>query len=359
MTVYQLQPLLIAPPRAIPGEALANHPDKSGYLLRITPPDPARPTAPPQVITAILDGNPVWAEELPQGRFLSELSTEGEEARLVGIAVATTLQQMHANGQTHGALNANAVWITITGEALLLHGPGGTTQDDCLAWERLFGRDLDNALTLSPEQQQRLAKAVQKLKPRPPTGPGWIKLDTSFDEIQHSLIPEETDSKGILDRWGVVTANESTSEQTGSQQSEAQAMEIALWSEVTAIAGSSLPEAHFKDLQGVPSNSLRSLRRSESIESIQTQSSLRVPAFLTSSRTPSTAPKRVPKEDDTAVMLKSRVAQAIENRPKLSPAPTAEPTHLRRYLAMAIGAAIVLLFVSITLTILLLMTTFG
>ncbi len=68
--------------------------------------------------------------ELPDGRSLAEITAEKmkverRQSLAVGIAVADALNAMHTRSLVHGAVRADRIWLTTTGQTILLRDPAG------------------------------------------------------------------------------------------------------------------------------------------------------------------------------------------------------------------------------------------
>jgi len=230
-----------------------------------------------------LDGEQVWAEELPAGRLLADLDPGAGPVASAFSDLVDALAALHALGFAHGGLDASSVVVGPEGSGHLLGALGeGEIDEDLRALRTLLDRwvpELGEPGHTSDLLD--LGALAIALRGREQTWPGQLtddeqreegptlelQLDAlgSVDEVGFDLGPDEHE-RGLLDTWAGRSL--SSEEPTGSVpriEDGRGALTAVLAHLAAGIARDADPD-RFRAAEGRPSRAVKALLADEPLD---------------------------------------------------------------------------------------------
>lgn len=284
--------------------APALEPDARVMVFEGLPPQsaPIHPTLAPVVLQGDLDGHRVYAEQVPDGVLLSEITPPASLISCIGLSVLEAVLALLDAGLLHGRIHRDRVIIGTEGEVVLFGRGriGGSPDHDMEGAAQLLAelgmtieRDADiravysnQRVAADPTDRQALASLVRKGRPEPEVA-SHVHLRVgptpdSLDEVQPNLGPDEATGPGLLDRWAIASTDgeEYTAELTGSIGETTSPLTLTLWTALAAPSEHVPATDRFEGVAGEASRGLRALLVAEAPDSLPGLGGSSVTPFL-------------------------------------------------------------------------------
>lgn len=249
-------------------------------------PDIQHPCIAPLVPDVEVEGEPGYAERLPDGVRLVEQELPDEALyRYVAARVLRALEALHQSGVTHGAVGERTVFLSTSGEVVLF-GRGrtpGTVSGDVLAAMALLPPGADITMPglvahataqfveerVEPDARARLA--------------AWVRQSRGRVEEVLPDLGEEPDATGLLDRYegggGPPAVDEPGDEDSSTQMN----LGATLWKVLAAPLVHPLPPDRFAATRGRRSHALVALLAEERPHPLPTPTAVAIEAFVVGS----------------------------------------------------------------------------